>query len=300
MKILGAALFALAALAVLPAQSRELLLGTPRNLGSPVNTPWIEVGPNLSADDLTLYFVSDRPGGRSGAPELWQSTRATPRDEWGPPTNLGTPVNSHSAASPTVSADQLELYFDTGTQVRPGGQGSGDIWVTRRKSVSDPWSEPQNLGATVNSPFADSVPKLTRDGGSLFFASSRPGGSGNRDIWVTTRRSPSEPWGAPSNLGPVVNGPASDWGPALSTDGLVLVFQSDRPGGLGGDDLWFATRATSSAPWSVPRHLDAPINTPADEAKPEFSHDDRTLLFMSRRPGGIGALDIWSAPIQLR
>ena len=277
--------------------SAQLVFGEPRNLGPPINTPGIEVGPNLSADGLTLYFVSDRPGGYSGAPELWMSTRTTTRAPWGSPVNLGAAVNRHSAASPSISADGLELYFDNGMAVRPGGQGSGDIWFTRRESASAPWSEPQNLGPVVNSSFADGVPKLSRDGLSLFFASDRPGGSGNRDLWVTTRRSQSDAWQKPDNLGPVVNGSGSDWCPAISTDGLTLIFQSDRAGSLGADDFWVTTRASRSSPWSAPANLGPGINTAGDEAKADFSIGDKTLLFMSTRPGGVGALDIWEVSI---
>jgi hypothetical protein len=276
----------------------QLSLGLARNLGDAINTPSIEVGPNLSADGLTLYFVSDRPGGHSGTAELWVSTRATPRDPWQPAVNVGLPVNSHSAASPSISADGLELFFDNGLRVRPGGQGSGDIWFTRRATASSRWNEPQNLGPVVNGPDTEGVPKLSHDGLTLFFSSDRPGGSGRRDIWVTSRATRSEPWTAPVNAGPAVNGPGNDWCPALSPDALLLIFQSDRPGGFGGDDFWVSTRTSPSGPWSTAVHLGPEINTPADEAKAEFSADGRTLLFASPRPGGRGALDIWEVPIR--
>jgi len=275
----------------------QLSFGPVRNIGAAINTPSIEVGPNLSADSLTLYFVSDRPGGISGTAELWMSTRATIRGPWRPAVNVGAPVNSQSAASPSISSDGLELFFDNGLRVRPGGQGGGDIWYARRPTISSNWNEPQNLGPVVNSPFTEGVPKLSRDGLTLFFSSNRPGGSGGRDIWVTSRATRSEAWTAPFNLGPAVNGGGNDWCPAISPDALVLIFQSDRPGGFGGDDFWMSTRTATSRPWSAAVHLGPQINTPADEAKAEFSADGRTLLFASARPGGQGALDIWEIPI---
>jgi WD40 repeat protein len=278
----------------------QLSFGPARNLGEAINTHSIEVGPNLSADGLTLYFVSDRPGGHSGTAELWMSTRATPRDPWQTAVNVGLPVNSHSAASPSLSSDGLELFFDNGLRVRPGGQGSGDIWFARRATASSSWNEPQNLGPVVNSPFTEGVPKLSHNGLTLLFSSDRPGGSGGRDIWVTSRATRSAPWTVPINLGPAVNGPGHDWCPALSPDALRLIFQSDRPGGFGGDDFWISTRTSTSGPWSTAVHLGPEINTPADEAKAEFSADGRTLLFASTRPGGQGALDIWEIPIRAR
>ena len=278
----------------------QLSIGPPRNVGEPINTPSIEVGPNLSADGLTLYFVSDRPGGYSGTAELWMSTRATTRDPWQTVANVGPPVNSHSAASPSISADGLELFFDNGLRVRPGGQGGGDVWFAQRATTASNWNEPQNLGPVVNSSFNDGVPKLSRDGLTLFFSSDRPGGSGGRDIWVTSRASRAEPWTAPVNLGAAVNGPGSDWCPAISPDALLLIFQSDRPGGFGGDDFWISTRTSTSEQWTAAVHLGPEINTPADEAKAEFSLDGRTVLFASSRPGGHGALDIWEVPILVR
>jgi Tol biopolymer transport system component len=209
-------------------------------------------------------------------------------------------VNNHSAASPSISSDGLELFFDNGLRVRPGGQGGGDIWVARRATASATWNEPESLGPVVNSPFTEGVPKLSRDGLTLFFSSDRPGGSGRRDIWVTSRATRSAPWTAPRNLGPAVNGSDNDWCPAISPDALLLIFQSDRTGGFGGDDFWMSTRTSKSARWSKAVHLGPEINTPTDEVKAEFSADGRTLLFASTRPGGHGALDLWELPILAR
>lgn len=275
----------------------QLSFSPARNLGASINTSSIEVGPNLSADGLTMYFVSDRPGGLSGTAELWRSTRATPGAPWQAAVNVGPPVNRYSAASPSVSSDGLELFFDNGLRVRPGGQGGGDIWFARRPTASGSWDEPQNLGPVVNGPFNDGVPKLSRDGLTLFYSSDRPGGAGRRDIWMTSRATRAGPWAAPLNLGPAVNGPANDWCPAISADGLMLIFQSDRPPSFGGDDFWISTRTSTSQPWATAVHLGPEINTPADEAKAEFSADGRTLLFASSRPGGRGALDIWEIAI---
>jgi len=77
----------------------------------------------------------------------------------------------------------------------------------------------------------------------------------------------------------------------------MLIFQSDRAGGIGADDFWITTRASRSSPWSDAIHLSPEINTADDEIKAEFAADGRTLLFVSNRPGGIGSLDIWQVPL---
>ncbi len=105
-------------------------------------------------------------------------------------------------------------------------------------------------------------------------------------------------WSAPVNLGPVVNSPFLDQGPAISPDGLALYFNSNRPGGLGGDDIWVARREKESDPWGTPFNLGAPVNTPFDERVPAFSRDARTLFLASSHPDGFGVRDVWMSQRQ--
>ncbi len=97
-----------------------------------------------------------------------------------------------------------------------------------------------------------------------------------------------------------MNGPGDDWSPAISASGLALIFQSDRTGGLGGDNLWLTTRDSHASPWGTPAHLGPEINSPNDDAKVDISSDGGSLLFMSTRPGGVGSLDIWEARVVIR
>jgi ankyrin repeat protein/beta-lactamase regulating signal transducer with metallopeptidase domain/Tol biopolymer transport system component len=214
----------------------------PINLGPTVNSPAGDKAPCISADGLSLYFSSDRPGG-SGGLDLWVTTRQTRTVPWGEPVNLGPPVNSTADEhSPSISTDGLTLYFAEHTLRRPGGYGSGDIWVTTRKTKHDPWDTPVNLGPTVNSSAWDQAPSISDDGLTLYFDSEVSGGS---DLWMTTRKTTSDPWGAPIKLSPVVN---ADWeaNPDISRDGSTLYFASTRPGGVGGVDIWQATRVKST------------------------------------------------------
>src|SRR6266571_6182702 len=84
------------------------------------------------------------------------------------------------------------------------------------------WSEPVNLGPTINTAFNEQGPNLSKDGLSLYFGSDRPGGVGSFDLWVARRACPDCPWEAPENLGPVVNTTASETGPGLSIDEHML------------------------------------------------------------------------------
>ncbi len=102
-------------------------------------------------------------------------------------------------------------------------------------------------------------------------------------------------WSAPVNLGPVVNSPLNDQNPAVTADGLNLYFQSDRPGGVGGIDIWVTRRASRNSPWEPPVNLGPPINTPFADGAPSLSPDGHVLFIHSNRPGALGLFDIWVA-----
>ncbi|MBC8471237.1 MAG: PD40 domain-containing protein [Planctomycetes bacterium] len=271
----------------------DFTFGTPTNLGPSVNSSLRDSGPCISSDGLSLYFDSKRGGG-SGADDIWVTTRETVQDPWGEPVNLGPTVNSSSwDFGPMITANGLELYFGS---TRPGGYGAIDGWVTTRASVSEPWGEPVNLGSTVNSS-AEDAGIVSADGLSFIISSNRSGGYGGQDLWISTRPSLSDEWSEPVNLGPTVNSSAWDWDAELSADGLWLLFTSQRPGGLGGGELWLTTRETTNDPWSTPMNLGAPVNSSSDDAFAGISVDGSTLYFTSNRPGGQGSYDTWQAPI---
>jgi len=205
--------------------------GPPENLGPGINSPRVENGSSISNDGLTLYFCSFRSGGY-GSGDVYITTRTTTNAPWGPAVNLGPRINGSSFdGCPCISPDGLELYFLSG---RPGGYGDGDIYVIRRATPNDPWSEPVNIGSEVNSPYNELPISLSPDGLLLLFDDSfsdrgpRPGGYGDADTWMTRRTSLSDPWQAPVNLGPKINSSGRDAGPVISHDGNMLYFFTFR------------------------------------------------------------------------
>lgn len=272
----------------------DFVFGEPTNLGPTVNSSAFDGGPIISADGLELYFTSTRPGG-SGSFDIWVKNRETIQDPWGEPVNLGPTINSsYMDANNGISADGLSLFLFSD---RPGGSGSLDIWIITRANISESWGEPMNLGPTVNSSANDGGPFISADGLSLFIESDRPGGYGGNDIYVSTRATTDDPWGEPVNLGPRVNSSVWDWYPSLSADGLSLFFTSLRSGGLGGDDIWVTTRATTNDPWREPVNLGPAVNSSSAETCPNISADDSTLSFHSNRAGGSGNSDLWQVKI---
>ena len=97
-------------------------------------------------------------------------------------------------------------------------------------------------------------------------------------------------WSAPLNLGPLVNSSATDAAPAISKDGSSLDFNSNRPGGIGGNDVWVSHWDGLTQSWDIPFNLGAVVNTAGIEASPALSRDGHWLFFHSNRSGN---MDIW-------
>jgi Tol biopolymer transport system component len=217
--------------------------GQPQNVGPTINSSGNEASPTLSTNGHRLYFHCSRPGGFGGT-DLYASRRRDKRDDfgWQPPQNLGGRVNgSGNERGLTLFEDDetgtATIYFDSD---RSGGLGGVDIYATTLSAAGS--LGPAVLVPELSSPSNDLLPGIRRDGLEIFLDSDRPGTVGLRDIWVSTRRSTSDPWSIPVNLGAVVNSAALDARAALSFDGTSLYFHSGRPGGLGDFDIYVSTR----------------------------------------------------------
>src|SRR5713101_1161763 len=172
-----------------------------------------------------------------------------------------------------------------------------------------PWSTPMNLGDTVNSTSNDNHPAISRDGLSLYITSDRPGGVNGvnakafSEIWVAQRERLDAAWGAPRNLGSVINVAGFNVGvPNLTPDGHRIFFNSTQPGGCGAADLWVSHRKNKHDDfgWETPVNLGCTVNSAAAETAPTYFEDEETgivtLYFTSTRPG-IGGNDIYASTL---
>jgi hypothetical protein len=114
------------------------------------------------------------------------------------------------------------LYFSSS---RDGGLGGFDVY--RARARGDSWEEPSNLGAVINTPGGEGDSYVAPDGSYLIVSTSREGGLGRNDLWVSFPGAEGE-WGQMRNLGSGVNSGGIEYTPQVSRDGRYLFFTSYR------------------------------------------------------------------------
>ncbi|HSV87138.1 MAG TPA: OmpA family protein [Bacteroidales bacterium] len=265
---------------------------SPMNLGLSINSNLPDYSPTLTADEQTLIFTRKIPDhDRPGHPNRFQEDFFISRridSQWLAADNLGAPINTAwNEGAQTLTPDGLQLFFTACN--RPDGFGSCDIYYSQLRVIG--WTPPKNIGPVVNSPVWDSQPSVSSDGRTLYFASARPGGQGEMDIWYS-RKDESGEWSAPQNLGPGINTPAREMSPFIHADGKTLYFASNGHTGMGGLDL-FISRLDSAGYWSIPVNLGYPINTFADEFSLIVGASGLNAYFASDHHQGFGDTDIY-------
>jgi hypothetical protein len=240
---------------------------------------------SITGDGLTIVLASRR---NSSENQIFAASRESLTGPWGTPSGsdfLGIGADAtHGTGSPVVSSDGLTLFF--AHQVSSGPYG---IFVSTRPNASSTFgvgtlvSELQ-VGAAVRPSW------LSSDGLRLYFHALE---NGLWQLYVAERSTVSSSFGAPSKaiFSNLAAFGASDAEASLTPDELQIFFTSDRAGGLGGDDIWWAGRPDTSSPFGAPVDLTS-INSPYSDRMPVINGD--TLLFSSDRNGS-GGLDIYSA-----
>lgn len=278
------------------------------NLGPGVNTRQGEFRPILSADGNSLYFSRNCgtcDGGEDIFVSRWDGLA------WGWATEVKEPIStrSHEMVSGLSSGGNTLLLFGN----YPGSLGRGDIFYSEKSA--DCWRDVKPYPPPVNSSFFDSDATISADGKAVFFVSERPGGvgelhkkddffhgsyGGNTDIYVSIETTAGV---EVINLGEVINTPYSEYSPFLHPDGKTLYFSSDGHYGLGGLDVFKATRlsADSWRQWSTPVNLGKEINSPFNDWGYQVSTNGVNAYFSAPgRPDGFGGNDIYAITMPVK
>ncbi|WEK35816.1 MAG: OmpA family protein [Candidatus Pseudobacter hemicellulosilyticus] len=256
----------------------------PTNMGDSINSAFSEYYPALTIDGEEFLFTRRV----NGINEDFYSALRSPKG-WSIARPLSGAINSAAnEGAQSISQDGQWLIF-TGCNF-PGGAGSCDLYISFLTPRG--WSEPENLGNRINTEYWESAPSLSPDKRDLYFASSRPGGYGGSDIYVS-HLLPNGQWSEPENLGPEVNSAGSESCPFIHADNQTLYFTSNGHLGYGGDDL-FVSRKNSKGGWSKAQNLGYPINTIENEGSLVVAADGYTAYYASDRSDSRGGLDLYT------
>ncbi len=215
----------------------------------------VSYAPSISADGKIMIFQASR----SGKYLLFESAK-NGDGQWGEPEPIQR-INSFAEnaaliGGPSISFDGNLLYFFANTGV---GQ-SEDIFYSRRGP--DGWETPQDIGAPINTPGYEGFPSISADGNILYFIRQNMEGPKDRtlrrqggfcfSIYRSQRRDDGD-WSEPVKLPMPIN-QECEKAPKIMADGRTLVFSSNRPGGLGGYDMYQST-ISALGDWSIPEPL---------------------------------------------
>ncbi|HET8962357.1 MAG TPA: OmpA family protein, partial [Chitinophagales bacterium] len=229
------------------------------------------------------------------------------------PINLGSNVNSeHSEYFPSISADNSVMIFTRNIQEEVKLESGGttihlneDFFIT--ENINGIWSAAINMGKPVNSKLNEGAQNISADGKWLFYTlCNSPEGFGSCDIYYSLKI--GDDWTYPENAGRNINSGNWDSQPSVSADGKYLFYTSNRPGGLGGADIYIS-KMDEDGYWEKPVNAGSKINTPEDDKSPFIHPDGITLYFSSSGHPGMGGSDLffikkdengeWQTPVNL-
>lgn len=262
--------------------------------------------PIISPDDEMILYTRKQPyTDRSGIvgqitdkeQELFSFSKRDPSSgQFDKGKRMPYPFNKNgSEGGATMSIDNRHLFF-TVCKSEGGAQANCDIYYS--DLVNGQWTESQKVEGINDPVFWDSQPSLASDGKTLYFCSDRPGGRGGVDIYKAVKNTATGVWGAPENLGPVINSSGSEFSPFVHSDFQTLYFSSDGHPGVGGADIFIA-RKGDDGKWQEPKNMGVPINTTADDLGFFVSTDGHLGYFASNLPSrakgkSVGGYDIYS------
>lgn len=254
------------------------------NLGPEINSPNDDYNPFVTRDDTRLIFSSERD---QRSVKIFMSKRASFDQSWSTPVSAGKQINASNdqlACGLSPNGDFLFLFFNN------FDPQNNDLVISE---YNDPeYIESNSDLGQINTGMREEGAYITQNLDTIFFASSRPGGFGGLDLYMSIRL-PNDTWGKAINLGPHINTPADENYPNLSEDGQTLHFSSNGHDAIGGYDLFYATWNETENGWRNIKNLGVPINSTYDELSICLLDNQRYAYVAANRPGGFGQLDIY-------
>lgn len=247
-------------------------------LSSRINQFKLQYLPAFTVDGNTIFFT--RRESVEDDEDIVSAIRQN--GEWSEPRSISSKINTpFNEGACTIAADGKTLIFTSCD--RRDSYGSCDLYIS--KLANGKWSNPSNLGKTVNSTYWDSQPALSADGKTIFFSSNRPGGEGGRDLWKSELE--GEQWSTPQNLGKVVNSFKDETTPFIHQNGQSLFFSSNGHPGMGGFDMFYFHLGKENSL----KNMGFPINTHKDEVSLTISSSGKEAFFSKELQSGYTILE---------
>lgn len=255
----------------------------PVNLGDSVNSIYSEYYPSVTVSDNILVFTRR---GEHLREDFMESNMSKKGFSFAQP--IKGDINIEPKKGAITSSQDGEWILFAG---QFSGQGFGNFDIYKSVYTPKGWSEPENLGANINTEFWESSPSLSPDNRVLYFSSNRPGGYGGKDLYVSYRNAEGK-WSPAKNMGPSINTAGDELAPFIHPDNQTLYFTSDGLPGYGGSDIYLL-RKKLDGEWSAPQNLGYPINTIENEGSLAVSADGLTAYYASDRVDSRGELDLY-------
>lgn len=262
---------------------------TPVNMGDSINSKQDEYYPSFTIDDSTFVFTRRGEGIR----EDFIESKLQPNGNYSLAKIIDGSINIEpSKGAINISQDGEWLIFAGNFP----GKGDGDFDLFISYNTPAGWSEPVNMGYSINTEFWESGPSLSPDKNTLYFSSNRPGGYGGRDLYVSHRNA-NGTWTQAENMGPAINTKGNELAPFIHADNQTLYFTSDGLPGYGNQDIYLVRKKADNT-WGTPENLGYPLNTVENEGSLFVASDGVTAYYTSDRADSRGGLDLYKFQLQ--
>ncbi len=257
----------------------------PKRLSDSVNILGANYRAIFNLEETELYFTNQM----NRQEDIYVSSRDS-NGNWLPAQPFAAVNTDGNEGSHALSADGKTFIFTACNRyIMSTGADACDIYIT--KKVGNKWSEAKRISKAINSEYFESQPSLSADGKTLFFASNRPGGFGNIDIWFSEFKNGN--WTKPRNCGAKINTPYDDEMPFIHPDGKTLYFSSEGHPGMGEKDI-FVSKRLDDTTFSDPVNLGYPINSFSDDVGLTVSANGKTAFLAKKIEDKFFRMDLFT------
>jgi outer membrane protein OmpA-like peptidoglycan-associated protein len=235
------------------------------NLGKLINSPYSEIAPIISPNGKLLFFTMGIGHPSNQGEEHLQDCYVSrfQSGRWGVPKNLGIPINSPgNDAISGVSPDGKVLFIKNFYYNHVSGLCFASLDSNGKWRI-----DPIYIDKFANTnQFTSQC--ISSNGEFIIISAEMPDSYGGLDLYVCRLKDRKKNlYGAPQNLGPVINTKENDFAPFLASDGKTLYYSTSGKGGYGDADVFITKRLDDSwVNWSAPQNMGPEINTPGMDA----------------------------------